>query len=215
MQLYPGAVVRHSPTVGKRAKNLSAHPSLLLLLQKSSPAQKAAAHLHKNARSSVALARPHYEGITGGSCGGRWPLQGKCLEAVQETVERSWFLHEARESTLQSTDGSSCIAMCCSFCRLALHTLPTSTARKLLEHQALFLALRPCSCQGLFFPPTTISRSLLLASAFRIPLHLLMHLKLHQTGKCAHSAALQRKSAIFYLNASNLYSIITALLLLH
>ena len=26
---------------------------------------------------NVALPRPHYEGITGGSCGGWWPLQGK------------------------------------------------------------------------------------------------------------------------------------------
>ena len=88
--------------VGKRAKNLSAHPaSLLLLLQKSSPAQKAAAHLHKNRRSSVALARPHYEGITGGSCGGQWPLQGK---SAWKQCKKQWlccFLHEfrAREST--------------------------------------------------------------------------------------------------------------------
>ena len=103
-QFDPGAVVQHSPTVGKsgkRAKNLSAHPSLLLLLQKSSPAQKAAAaHLHKNARSSVALARPHYEGITGGSCGGRWPLQGKCLEAVQETVKLV-FARSARKHSVE------------------------------------------------------------------------------------------------------------------
>ena len=77
-------------SVGKKAKNLSAR----LLLQKSSAAAQkaaalAAAHLqqHKKVRSSsIALGRPHYEGITWGSCGGRWPLQGKCLEAVQETV---------------------------------------------------------------------------------------------------------------------------------
>ena len=192
--------------MGKRAKNLSAHPSLLLLLQKSSPAQKAAAaHLHKNARSSVALARPHYEGITGGSCGGRWPLQGKCLEAVQETVKLV-FARSARKHSVEYRRQQQLYCDVLQF--LQTHTahtlLRTSTTRKLLEHRALFLALRPCSCQGLFFPPTSFSRSFLLASAFRIPLHLLMHLNLHQTGKSAHSAALHRKSAIFYFYASNL-----------
>lgn len=47
---------------------------------------------------------------------------------------------------------SSCIAMCCTFCRL-FDAHAASTTRKLPEHRAsLFLALRPspCSCQGLF-----------------------------------------------------------------
>ena len=131
---------------------MSAHPSLLLLLQKSSPAQKAAAaHLHKNARSSVALARPHYEGITGGSCGGRWPLQGKCLEAVQETVKLV-FARSARKHSVEYRRQQQLYCDVLQF--LQTHTahtlLRTSTTRKLLEHRALFLALRPCSVSRSF-----------------------------------------------------------------
>ena len=111
----PGAVVQ---SVGKRAKNLSAHlvccsckKALLHTAAAAAAAQKAAAQLHKNVHSSIALARPHYEGITGGSCGGRWPLQGKYLEAEQETVELV-FARAARESTkVQTAAVLQCVAV--------------------------------------------------------------------------------------------------------
>ena len=163
------------------------------------------AHLHKNSSSSIALARPHYEGITGGSCGGRWPLQGKCAWKQCKKQWLCWFLHEfrARESTFLSTrvqTAAAAVLQCVAlFADFSTHTLQVQreSSRSTVLHSFLLFDLRLAHVKVFFFPPISISRSFLLASAFRIPSDVLMHLKLHQTGKSAHSATLHGKSTQF------------------
>ena len=72
---------------------------------------------------NVALPRPHYEGITGGSCGGCWPLQGK-YEKSSARNSRAGFCTPACQSACprkhSSTDSGVYCDVPCTFCTLAL-----------------------------------------------------------------------------------------------
>ena len=101
----------------------------------------------------------------------------------------------------KSTDGS-CIAMCCSFCRLrrcCTRRVQRESSRSTVLHSFL---LSDLACVKVFFFPTRIQGLLhrafkVFLLAFRIPPDVRMHLKVHQTRKSAHSAALHGKSVQF------------------
>ena len=124
---------------------------------------------------NVALPRPHYEGITGGSCGGCWPLQGKYEKSSTRNSRAGFCTPEsARESIRVQT--AACVL------RRAVHflqagtclqcTLPCTLCR--VQRERWFLALRPCSGQGLFFFPCSRA-SLLHQKTSSYVLLLLLH----------------------------------------
>ena len=96
---------------------------------------------------NVALPRPHYEGITGGSCGGWWPLQGK-YEKSSARNSRAGFCTPppARESIRVQT---ACIATCRALFAgwhlaavyVAMHIL-SSTTRKVVSCSSTLLQSR-------------------------------------------------------------------------
>ena len=68
---------------------------------------------------NVALPRPHYEGITGGSCGGWWPLQGKYEKSSARNSGAGFCTPPPCPRKHSSTDSVYCDVPC-TFCRLAL-----------------------------------------------------------------------------------------------
>ena len=100
---------------------------------------------------NVALPRPHYEGITGGSCGGCWPLQGK-YEKSSARNSRAGFCTPACQSACprkHSSTDAACIATCRAlFARwhlaavyVAMHIM-SSTTRKVVSCSSTLLRSR-------------------------------------------------------------------------
>ena len=122
---------------------------------------------------NVALPRPHYEGITGGSCGGWWPLQGKYEKSSARNSGAGFCTPPpARESIRVQT---ACIATCRALFA-GWHLAAVYVAMHIMsrvQRERWFLALRPCSGQGLFFFPCSRA-SLLHQKTFSYVLLLLL-----------------------------------------
>ena len=97
---------------------------------------------------NVALPRPHYEGITGGSCGGWWPLQGKYEKSSARNSGAGFCTPPPCPRKHSSTDSVYCDVPC-TFCTLALgcsvrchaHYV-SSTTRKVVSCSSTLLRSR-------------------------------------------------------------------------